>query len=64
MKNEKKDKLIQELRALLNRLSIENESDTPDFVLSVYLFDCLNAFKKATRKRDQFYGDKRWQEVK
>jgi len=44
-----------ELRAILNKHSMENGSDTPDFVLARYLTDCLRAFDTAVRARDDFY---------
>ena len=43
-------------RALINQCSMENESDTPDFILSEYLECCLDAFNLATKKRDGWYG--------
>lgn len=45
-----------ELAALINKHSEENESNTPDFVLAGYLYDCLEAFNRATRDRSQWYG--------
>jgi hypothetical protein len=42
----------KELTQLLNRHSIENYSDTPDFILSAYLNGCLEAFNKATVDKD------------
>ena len=44
-----------ELIELINRYSIENESDTPDFILANYILDCLNAFKIAVHGRDAWY---------
>ena len=34
----------------INRVSRENKSNTPDFILAEYLTDCLSAFEKATPK--------------
>ena len=45
-----------ELRALLNGYSKENESNTPDIVLVKYIERCLDAFDEATRARDRWYG--------
>ena len=45
-----------DLRQLINRYSIENESDTPDFILAQYISGCLDAFKSAVRNRDRWYG--------
>lgn len=41
----------RELAALLNRFSVENMSDTPDFVLAAYLCGCLENFHAATHRR-------------
>jgi hypothetical protein len=49
------DDLRDELRALLNRHSRENLSDTPDHILAQYLLDSLAAFEAATRARDLWY---------
>lgn len=46
----------EELRALLNRHSVENASDTPDFVLAEYLLDCLGVWETAVSRRDKWYG--------
>ena len=43
----------KELEQLINKYSIENESNTPDFILASYLRDCLNAFNKITEERDR-----------
>ena len=43
----------KELEALINKHSMENGSDTPDYVLADFLLDCLKAFDKATMARDK-----------
>lgn len=48
-----------ELRALLNRYSKENASNTPDWILVEYLLGCLAVFAATVGKRDVYYGDKR-----
>ena len=45
-----------ELRDLLNRHSLENGSDTPDWVLRNFLWDSLQAFDEAVRQRTEFYN--------
>jgi hypothetical protein len=47
---------ITELRDLLNCRSMENGSDTPDFILAQYLTDCLRAWNRATKRREDWYG--------
>lgn len=44
------------LESLLNSESMENGSNTPDFMLAEYLIDCLQAFDKAVRTRDDWYN--------
>jgi len=41
------------LRELLNIHSMENCSNTPDIVLAKFLTDCLDAYNKATIKRQE-----------
>lgn len=48
----------EELEHLINCHSIENESDTPDFILAEYLRNCLTTWRTATRRRDNWYGHK------
>ena len=45
-----------ELRELINRHSVENHSNTPDFILAQYLVSCLAAFNTATQQRETWYG--------
>lgn len=47
-----------ELRAVINRYSMENRSNTPDYILAAYLTSCLVAFDTATRERSRWYGHK------
>ena len=48
--------LLPELRGLLNKHSMENDSNTPDFILAQYLIDCLVAYNRALRRRSKWYG--------
>ena len=43
--------LATELQNIINRYSLENGSDTPDFILAAYLLSCLSSFDSAMRKR-------------
>jgi hypothetical protein len=47
-----------ELQHLLNRYSVENRSDTPDFILAQYLQQCLLNWNYCVRRRDQWHGFK------
>ena len=46
-----------ELRSLLNRYSMENESNTPDFILADYLVDCLASWDRATERRIEWFDN-------
>ncbi len=48
--------LAEEISALLNRFSRENDSNTPDFILAEYLVACLCAFELASNRREVWYG--------
>jgi len=45
----------KELEILINKFSMENESNTPDFMLAQYLYDCLQAFNHVMKSRDKWY---------
>ena len=46
----------EDLEKLINRHSMENGSNTPDFILAEYLISCLQAFDFASRAREEWYG--------
>ena len=46
----------KELEILINKNSLENGSDTPDFILADYLTMCLETFDKTLQAREQWYG--------
>ena len=48
--------LKEELSTIINKASRENESNTPDFILASYLMDCLQAYEKASKWREDWYG--------
>lgn len=45
-----------ELIELVNKHSMENASDTPDFILAQYLYGCLCQFNMAVKLREGWYG--------
>lgn len=45
-----------ELESLINQYSMENGSNSPDWLLADYLLGCLDAFDRAVKNRDQQYG--------
>jgi hypothetical protein len=46
----------KDLETLLNKHSREAPSNTPDFILAVYLMNCLMAFDSAVTWRASWYG--------
>ena len=46
----------KELEQLINRHSLENVSDTPDFILAEYMRMSLAAFNTAVQRRESWYG--------
>jgi hypothetical protein len=67
MLNKKGDNEMEEfekdLAILINKHSIENKSDTPDFVLARYLVKCLQSYESAILKRDEWYYDEKPDEL-
>ena len=48
----------KELQELINKHCLENESDSPDFILAEYMLGTLNAYNDAVKKRENWYGRK------
>jgi len=44
------------LRELINCYSLENNSNTPDFILAKYMKTCLDAFHEGVKQRESWYG--------
>jgi hypothetical protein len=49
----RKSILRREIQESINRLSLESNFNTHDWILGEYLVDCLEVFDKAVRKRDK-----------
>lgn len=47
---------IEELERLINRHSLENGSNTPDFILAEYLHACLSNFDAVVQRREEWFG--------
>ena len=56
MTTEKREELRREIASAINRVSAENDSNTPDFILADYLMSCFDAFTVASRERERWYG--------
>lgn len=52
----RQEQFRDELEGLINKCSMENGSDTPDFILAEYLTNCLYAFDVAVVAREKWYG--------
>ena len=46
-----------QLKDLINRNSMENGSNTPDFILAQFLTNVLEAFDRATSRRAEWRGE-------
>ena len=53
---EEETSLAQDIAVLLNKHSMENKSNTPDFILAKFLTECLLTWNRATRERERFFG--------
>jgi hypothetical protein len=51
-----KETFKKELEELINRYSMENGSNTPDFLLADYLIAALDNYNEITTRRDKWYG--------
>lgn len=51
-----KQSFLTELTSLINRHSIENNSNTPDHILANFMWECLQSFEKASISREKWYG--------
>lgn len=54
-----KSQLTIDIELALNCACIENESDTPDYILAEYLIHCLNAFNQAVNSREIYKDSKK-----
>ncbi len=44
-----------DLEKLINKYSMENGSDTPDYILAQHLCECLATFNMTTTNRNNWY---------
>lgn len=57
-KLQKQQEFKEELERLINRYSLENESNTPDYILSDYLYSCLEVLHETINQRDTWWRNK------
>lgn len=50
------DAFEKDLEHLINKHSLENDSNTPDFILAHYLVECLHNLNDAVTVRENWYG--------
>jgi rubrerythrin len=53
----------KELEELINRHSKENGSSTPDYILAMFLDECLSLFDRAVGLRSIHYGTEKVEEI-
>lgn len=51
-----REQFKEELEHLINKHSMENGSDTPDYMLTDYLMGCLDNFNRIVQSREKWYG--------
>jgi len=56
--NEKDTTFIKDLAGIINKYSMENNSNTPDFILAEMLLGFLTVFENTTRSREEWFGKK------
>lgn len=54
--NDKRPTFFDALQSLINSYSVENGSNTPDFVLAQFMFKTLISFDDAVTAREKWYG--------
>lgn len=55
--DEDKQAFINDLAGVINKHSMENESNTPDYVLAEYLYNCMISYKTAIMGRNDFFKE-------
>ena len=53
IKDEKYEELIREISAVCNKHSLENRSDTRDFLLAEFMLGCLNVYENTVRREKE-----------
>jgi hypothetical protein len=50
------EELTDELASLLNRYSVDNDTNTPDFILAEMVAEFLQVYASSTVKRERWFG--------
>ena len=51
----KYDEFVKELAAVINRYSMENRSNTPDYMLAEYMAGCLTVYENTISNRTEWF---------
>ena len=54
--NEENAQMLREFASVINRHSLEKDSNTPDFILAIVALDAINSFNKSSIRRENWYG--------
>ena len=55
-KSEYRAQFKQDLTHLINSYSLENDSNTPDYIIAEYLCACLDAYEKTAKDTTRWFG--------
>lgn len=51
-----RDEIIRDFAQVINKHSLENHSNTPDFILAEYIMYSLELFQSTSVSREKWYG--------
>ena len=51
-----REKVVREIAEVINANSLEQDSNTPDFILAEYMIHCLEVYNSMTVIRAKWYG--------
>lgn len=52
-----KTQFEMDLEKLINKHSLENSSNTPDYILAKYLYNCLDNFNRTIKEREEWHDN-------
>ena len=56
----KKEKILSELATVINNNSMENECDTPDYILAEMMYSAYENYCETVKQRDKHFGFRPW----
>lgn len=60
MDEAKKKKILEDLAGLINSNSMENECDTPDYILAEMMYSAYENYCKTVKARDKWFDFHPW----